>query len=71
MRCKKCVHIYVNAKMIPVKRTSGIRGGGMKENGRRGEVMYDILIHCKNLCKCHIVLPPSTTIKEKKKIVSS
>jgi hypothetical protein len=25
------------------------------------------LIHCKNLSKCHNVLPPSTTIKEKKK----
>jgi hypothetical protein len=25
------------------------------------------LIHGKNLCKCHNVPPPSTTIKEKKK----
>jgi hypothetical protein len=25
------------------------------------------LIHCKNLCKCYSVPPPSTTIKEKKK----
>jgi hypothetical protein len=24
------------------------------------------LIHCKNLCKCHNVRPPNTTIKEKK-----
>jgi hypothetical protein len=24
------------------------------------------LICCKNLCKCHSVPPPSTTIKEKK-----
>jgi hypothetical protein len=23
------------------------------------------LIHCKNLCKCHNVTPPITTIKEK------
>jgi hypothetical protein len=23
------------------------------------------LIHCKNLCKCHNVPPPITTIKEK------
>jgi hypothetical protein len=23
------------------------------------------LIHYKNLCKCHTVLPPSTTIKKK------
>jgi hypothetical protein len=28
-------------------------------------MMY--LIHYKNLCKCHSVPPPSTTIKEKKK----
>jgi hypothetical protein len=24
------------------------------------------LIHCKNLCKCHIVSPPMTIVKEKK-----
>jgi hypothetical protein len=24
------------------------------------------LIHCKNLCKCHNIPTPSTTIKEKK-----
>jgi hypothetical protein len=29
--------MYVNAKMIPVETTPGIRGGGMKENGRRSE----------------------------------
>jgi hypothetical protein len=26
------------------------------------------LIHCKNLCKCYNVPPPSTTIKGKKEI---
>jgi hypothetical protein len=41
----------------------GVRG--MKENGWGGEFMY--LICCKNLCKCHKVLPPITTIKEKRK----
>jgi hypothetical protein len=30
--CKKCVHLYVNAKTIPVETTSGIRGGRKKEN---------------------------------------
>jgi hypothetical protein len=30
------------------------------------------LVHCKNLskCKCHNVLPPSTSIKEKKELFS-
>jgi hypothetical protein len=32
--CKKCVHIYVNAKMIPVKYFRN--WGGVKDNGRRG-----------------------------------
>jgi hypothetical protein len=40
--------------------------GGMKENGRGGEFMI-YLMHCNNLCKCHIVPPPITTIKEKNK----
>jgi hypothetical protein len=37
--------MYVNAKMIPVETTPGIRveGGGLRENGRGGEFMYDIL----------------------------
>jgi hypothetical protein len=57
--------MYVNAKMIPVETTPGKRGQkGIKENGRGGECMYDILTHCKNLCKCHNVLPPGTTIEE-------
>jgi hypothetical protein len=34
--------MYVNAKMIPIKTTPGIRVGGIKENGRGGESMYDI-----------------------------
>jgi hypothetical protein len=29
--CKKCVHIYVNAKMILVETVPGIGGGGDKE----------------------------------------
>jgi hypothetical protein len=40
---KKCVHMLVNAKMIPIETTPGIFVGGMvKENGRGGEFMYDI-----------------------------
>jgi hypothetical protein len=40
---QKCVHLYVNAKMIPVETTPVIRvGGRIKENSRGGEFMYDI-----------------------------
>jgi hypothetical protein len=28
IRCKYCVHIYVNVKMIPVETILGMRGGG-------------------------------------------
>jgi hypothetical protein len=49
--------------MIPVETTPGIMGEGeMKENGRGGICMI-YLIHCKQLCKCHNVPPPITTIK--------
>jgi hypothetical protein len=34
--------MYVNAKMIPVETTPGIREGGYKGNGRGNEFMYDI-----------------------------
>jgi hypothetical protein len=42
IRCKKCVHMYVNAKMILVETTPGIRWGDLKENIWGGEFMYDI-----------------------------
>jgi hypothetical protein len=29
-------------KMIPVETVSGVRGGGMKDSGERGEFKYDI-----------------------------
>jgi hypothetical protein len=35
----------------------------IKENDGQGEFKYDIFIHCKNICKCHNVPPPSTKIK--------
>jgi hypothetical protein len=31
MWCKKCVHRYVNSKMIPFETTPGIRGSRDKE----------------------------------------
>jgi hypothetical protein len=39
---QKCVHMYVNAKMISVETVPGIRGEGIKENYREGELIYDI-----------------------------
>jgi hypothetical protein len=36
-----------------------------KQEGVISSMLY--LIHCKNLCKCHSVPPPSTTIKKKEK----
>jgi hypothetical protein len=33
--------MYVNAKVIPVKTTAGIRGGGIKESSGGGEFKYD------------------------------
>jgi hypothetical protein len=35
--------VYVNGKIIPVKTIPQMRGGGIKENDRRGEFNYDIL----------------------------
>jgi hypothetical protein len=39
---KKCIHMYVNAKMIPVQTIPGIRGGRTKENGGGEECTYGI-----------------------------
>jgi hypothetical protein len=42
-----------------------------KEGKREWELNSSVtyLIHCKNLCKCHNVPPPSTAIKRKKRIL--
>jgi hypothetical protein len=53
--------VYVNAKVIP---ESGDGGRKRAVYGVNSSMIY--LIHCKNLCKSNNVLPPSTTIKEKK-----
>jgi hypothetical protein len=67
---KKCVHIYVNVKMIPFEAIPGIKSGEGRINkwveGVNSCMIY--LIHGNNLCKCHNTLPPSTKIKGKKKI---
>jgi hypothetical protein len=60
--------MYVNTKMAPVETIPGIGrvGGEIKETGRGGmDSCMTYLIHCKNLCKCHNVPPPITTIKKK------
>jgi hypothetical protein len=49
--------------MIPVETIPGVGRGKIKENDEWG----DSMIYCKNFCKCHNVLPLSTTIKKKKK----
>jgi hypothetical protein len=56
---KQCIHIYVNAKMIPVETVLGMGGEG------NSSMIY--LIHCKNLCKCYNVPTPNTTIKKEQK----
>jgi hypothetical protein len=65
---KKCVHMYVNAKMILVETVPGIRERRWRRvvEGVYSSTMY--LTHCKNLCKCHSVPPPSTIIKKKKRM---
>jgi hypothetical protein len=46
---------------------------GMGEEGDKGEWWRGVnssmiyFIYCRNFCKCHNVLPPSTRKKEKKK----
>jgi hypothetical protein len=62
---KKCVHMYVNAKIIPVETNPGIVGRRIKDSdgGLNSSMIY--LIHYKSLCKCHNVPQPSTTIKDK------
>jgi hypothetical protein len=51
--------------MITVETILGIVGGGM-ENGWGINSCMIYLIHCNNLCKCHNVPLPITTIKKKK-----
>jgi hypothetical protein len=33
--------MYINGKMRPVESIPGIEGGGIKDNGGRGEFRYD------------------------------
>jgi hypothetical protein len=51
-------------KRYPVETVPGMQMGEIKESngGVNSSMIY--LICCKNLCKCHNVPPPSTTIKK-------
>jgi hypothetical protein len=58
--------MYVNVRIIPVETVPGIGVGGKRRRAAEGvnsSMIY--LLHCKNLCKCYNVPPPSTTIKNK------
>jgi hypothetical protein len=61
---KYYVHMYVNAKMIPVETIPGIEREGIKESCRGMNSSMIYLVHCKNFCKCYNVPLPSTTIKK-------
>jgi hypothetical protein len=56
--------MYVSGKMIPVESVPGIGEERWKRavEGVNSSMIY--LIHCKNLCKCYNVPPPSRTIKK-------
>jgi hypothetical protein len=58
--------MYVNAKMMPVETVPGI-WRKMKESSEGDVSSMIYLKHCKNLCKCCNVSPPSTTTKKKLK----
>jgi hypothetical protein len=49
--------------MVSVETIPGMRGGGMKENGGRGN---SSMIYCKNCCKCHNVPYPTQQQQQQK-----
>jgi hypothetical protein len=51
--------------IIPVETTPGIGEGRRRRMVEEVNSCMIYLIHCDNLCKCHNVPPPITTIKEK------
>jgi hypothetical protein len=57
--------MYANAKRITVETVPRIREWGIKDISEEGEFKSDIFYIYKNLCKCHNVPLPSTTIKKK------
>jgi hypothetical protein len=62
-----CTHVC-KWKMRPVETIPGMEGArGTKENGQGAEFDMIYLIYGKNFCRCHHVLPMSTTIKKRGK----
>jgi hypothetical protein len=53
--------MYENAKMLLAEKVPGIREGRKKGAVEGLNSSMKQLIHCKNLCKCYNVPPPSTT----------
>jgi hypothetical protein len=60
IQCKKCIHMYVNAKMIPNEMVPGIREGEWKRAVDAVNSSMIHLIHSQNLCKYPNVPSPST-----------
>jgi hypothetical protein len=58
--------MYVNAKMNLFKHFRN-QAKGMGESSGGGEFSMIYLIHCRNLCKCYSVFPPSTRKKKELK----
>jgi hypothetical protein len=58
IHCTKCVHMYINTKVISGETVPGIRGRRIKvsSGGDDSSIIYSI--HCKKLCKCHNVPLP-------------
>jgi hypothetical protein len=46
---KLCIHVCVNAKMIPVETIPGIGGREIKESSERSKFKYDIFDTLKEL----------------------
>jgi hypothetical protein len=65
MWSKQCIHVYVNAKMIPAETVPGVRREGWEGEVEVGNSSMICLIHYKDPCKCYNVpLPSTTTTKE-------
>jgi hypothetical protein len=62
IECLSIKHEAMSANSSSIKKKNEDRGFMRVVEGVNSSVIY--LIHCKKLCKCHTVPPPST-IKEK------
>jgi hypothetical protein len=60
-----CVHVWVNAKNIPVEPIPGVRGRWRKNKGVQWRGWIQVWYICKNFWKYHNVPTPSTTTTKK------